>query len=171
MITVAKEDVLARVDSDLRRGHVQPAMQRLASLTAADPDDLEVRARRAALNRQVGNRVEAGRWGFLTEDVQGFEIVAFERAFPTAWERLRTLKLRTDPVGRLGPVARERLAHLVEQAEQEKSVPVVWDEHGPRPQDSSSWRESLPCLIAWLVGLAFVGLAVIGLITVIKWAF
>lgn len=35
-------------------------MQRLASLPAANPDGLEIRARRAALNRQVGNRVEAG---------------------------------------------------------------------------------------------------------------
>jgi hypothetical protein len=34
MITMAKEDVLARVDADLRRGHVHPAMQRLATLAA-----------------------------------------------------------------------------------------------------------------------------------------
>ncbi|GAA1811375.1 hypothetical protein GCM10009835_33610 [Planosporangium flavigriseum] len=49
MIIMAKDDVLGRVDADLGRGHTHPAMQRLASLTAAYPDDLEIRARRAAL--------------------------------------------------------------------------------------------------------------------------
>jgi hypothetical protein len=171
MIAMAKEDVLARVDADIRRGHVHPAMQRLASLAAAHPDDLEIRARRAALNRQIGNLVEAGRWGFVTEDVQPSEIAAFERAFPGAQIRLHSLKLRANPARILGPLARQRLAQLVEQAERERSAPVVWDEDGPRLWRSESWRDGIPCLIAWLVGLAFVGLAVVGLITVVKLVF
>lgn len=60
-------------------------MQRLASLTAAYPDDLDLRAERAALYRQVGNLVEAGRWGFLTEDATTeTEIAAFEKPNPGA---------------------------------------------------------------------------------------
>jgi hypothetical protein len=85
---VPKRDVLARVDRDLALGHVHPAMQRLASLVAAHPDDLELRARRAALNRQIGNLVEAGRWGFLTEEVTEAELRAFERAWPSTRTRL-----------------------------------------------------------------------------------
>ncbi|MET7427140.1 DUF6584 family protein [Dactylosporangium sp. NPDC005555] len=70
--------------ADLRRGHYHPAMQRLESLTAAYPDDLDLRAERAALYRQVGNLVEAGRWGFLTEDATETEIAAFEKPNPGA---------------------------------------------------------------------------------------
>jgi hypothetical protein len=40
MIAMPKGDVLARVDADLARGLVHPAMQRLASLTAAYPADV-----------------------------------------------------------------------------------------------------------------------------------
>ena len=55
------DDVLARVDADLAHGLGHPAMQRLASLIAECPDDLDLRARRAGVNRQIGNLVEAGR--------------------------------------------------------------------------------------------------------------
>ncbi|MEU8217772.1 DUF6584 family protein [Micromonospora taraxaci] len=165
---MAKEHVLAKVDADLRRGHVHPAMQRLASLTAAYPDDLELRARRAALYRQVGNVVEAGRWGFLTEDASVEEVAAFERSYPNAWQRLRVLTVTADPSGRLGPVASGRLARLVEQAEQ-GGAGVTWTEVGPRPGGPSSWRDELGCLVAAVVGLVLVALTVLGLVTAIRW--
>lgn len=170
MAGVAKEQVLARIAADLRRGHYHPAMQRLASLTAAYPDDLDLRAQRAALYRQVGNLTEAGRWGFLTEEVTPEEIAAFERAHPGAWRRLLLLKLDADPARRLGPVGGARLARLVEQAGQEGPAPVTWTDVGPRPQLSASWREDLPCLLAAVIGLIFIGLAVLGLVTLIRWA-
>ncbi|MEV8515893.1 DUF6584 family protein [Dactylosporangium sp. NPDC051484] len=170
MIAVAKDQVLAKVAADLRRGHTHQAMQRLASLTAAYPDDLDLRAERAALYRQVGNVGEAGRWGFLTEDATDTEIAAFEKAHPGAWMRLLVLKFNTDPADKLGPRASARLARLIEQAGQEGPAPVAWTEAGPRPQSPGSWRDELPCLLAALVGLIVVTLAVLGLITVIRWA-
>ncbi|GAA1874522.1 DUF6584 family protein [Asanoa iriomotensis] len=166
---MAKDEVLARVSADLQRGHYHPALQRLASLTAAFPADLEVRAARAALNRQVGNVVEAGRWGFLTEDATEAEIAAFERAFPSVWARLYALKLRADPTDSLGPAGRSRLARLTERAEREGPAPVSWTDAGPRPEAPSSWRDGVPCLLAFIAGVIALGLAGIGLLTVIRW--
>lgn len=168
---VAKEQVLAKIAADLERGHYHPAMQRLASLTAAYPDDLDLRARRAALYRQVGNLIEAGRWGFLTEDVTPEEIAAFERAHPGAWRRLLVLKLSNDPAPQLGPEASARFARLIEQADQEGSAPVTWTDVGPRPQVSASWWEEWPCVLAMLAGLIVLGLAGLGLVTLIRWVF
>ncbi|GGO18905.1 DUF6584 family protein [Micromonospora parathelypteridis] len=167
---MAKEHVLAKVDADLRRGHVHPAMQRLASLNAAYPDDLELRARRAALYRQVGNVAEAGRWGFLSEEATAEEAAAFERAYPGAWQRLLVLKVTADPSDRLGPLAGARLRRLVEQAGEEGPAPVTWVDVGPRPGEPSSWLDELGCLVAAVFGLIAVALAVVGLITVIRWA-
>lgn len=62
---VTKGAQLARVEADLAHGHTHPALQRLANLTALFPDDLDIRATRAKVNRQIGNMAEAGRWGFL----------------------------------------------------------------------------------------------------------
>ncbi|WP_410809418.1 DUF6584 family protein [Micromonospora sp. 067-2] len=167
---MAKDHVLARVEADLRRGHVHPAMQRLASLNAAYPDDLELRLRRAALYRQVGNPAEAGRWGFLGEDVDAAEIGAFERCRPDAWRRLLALKVRLDPTAQLGPAARARFTRLVEQAGQDRQARLDWTEAGPRFQPPGSWRDDLPAVLAGLIGLTFVAMAILGIVTVIRWA-
>ncbi|MEU0551089.1 DUF6584 family protein [Micromonospora sp. NPDC005979] len=166
---MAKEQVLAKVAADLERGHVHPAMQRLASLTAAYPDDLEVRARRAALYRQVGNVTEAGRWGFLDEDTDAREVTAFEGAYGNAWRRLRALRVTVDPSVRLGPVAGARFARLLEQAG--RYGPVTWTDDGPRPEEPSSWRDGLGCLVAAVIALVLVALCVVGLVTVLRWVF
>ena len=161
-----KDEVLARADADLARGLIHPAMQRLASLTAAYPDDLNIRARRAALNRQVGNLAEAGRWGYLTEDVTADEIAAFERAQRSGWARLSMLRLRSDPTQHLGPSARQRFVTLVEQASADGRGSVSWTDAGPRPETR---RDGVPCLIAVLVGMALAGLVIVGLVTVVQW--
>ncbi|MGC4771676.1 DUF6584 family protein [Micromonospora sp. DT44] len=165
---MAKKQVLAKVAADLERGHVHPAMQRLASLTAAYPDDLELRARRAALYRQVGNVAEAGRWGFLGEDTDAREVAAFERAYGSPWRRLRALRVTADPSGRLGPAADARFALLLEQAG--RDGPVTWTDDGPRP-GPSSWRDGLGCLVAAVIGAVLVTLCVVGLVTVLRWVF
>lgn len=171
MIIMAKDDVLARVAGDLSRGHTHPAMQRLATLVANFPEDFSIRARRAALNRQIGNHAEAGRWGFLTEEVTDPEIAAFERACPLAWDRLKCLKVYGDPADELGPQAHQRWTRLIAQAEQEASGPVVWTKDGPRPHDPESLRDALPCLVAAVCGLAVLALATVGLVTVIRAVF
>ncbi|GAA4699022.1 DUF6584 family protein [Phytohabitans rumicis] len=170
---MALRDVLARVDRDLELGHVHPAMQRLASLVAAYPNDLELRARRAALNRRIGNPVEAGRWGFLTEEVTAAEVTAFERALPRAWTRLSALRLRDDPSGRLGQRAARRYRSLIEQVEAEAggAVTAVADEPAPAVAQagrSFSWLILGPFLLYVVFALGLLGLAIVGLIALIR---
>ncbi len=164
MIIMAKDDVLARVDGDLSRGHTHPAMQRLATLVANFPEDFSIRARRAALNRQIGNHAEAGRWGFFTEDVTDPEITALNRAWPRAWDRLRCLKVQGDPVAELGPQAHQRWTRLIAHAEYD-------GRDGPHPHETESFRDGLSCLVAAVCGLAVLALATVGLLTVIRVVF
>jgi hypothetical protein len=89
---MAKPDVLDRVSADLAVGHTQPAIQRLSSLVAAHPTDLDLRQRLAKLHRMVGNRIEAGRWDYLTPGADCEEVAAFERAFPLPSRRLAALR-------------------------------------------------------------------------------
>lgn len=165
---VAKSEVLARVEADLALGRTHLAMQRLSSLTGAYPDDLELRARRAAIYRQIGNAAQAGRWGFLSEQVSSSEIDAFERACRPAGARLRSLRLRTDPSSGLGPLAHQRFTALVNRVEQEMSTPVTWAEAGSgQPHSRASWRDIISCLAAALIGLILLTLLVTGLVTVL----
>jgi hypothetical protein len=167
---VPKRDVLARVDRDLALGHVHPAMQRLASLVAAHPDDLELRARRAALNRQIGNLVEAGRWGFLTEEVTDAELRAFERAWPSTRTRLSALRLPAAPSG-LGEGAAHRYRALVEQVNGETDRAPVPEPVSEAPGRSFSWLVVGPFLGYVAAGLVLLGLACVGLVALVRWIF
>ncbi len=129
---------LARIEHELNRGHTYPALQRLASLAVAYPDDFDIRVRRAAVNRQIGNLGEAGRWGYLTEDVEPQDIAAFERAFPRPKPRLLALKLPDDPLPHLGPAAKARLHGLTAAAEQDGDVPA-----GFAPGPGNGWSDTL----------------------------
>ncbi|MEV4538523.1 DUF6584 family protein [Asanoa sp. NPDC049518] len=167
---MARDEVLVKVEADLRRGHTHAALQRLASLTAAYPDDLEVRSARAAVCRQVGNLTEAGRWGFLTESTDDQEIAAFERAYPAAWTRLRALRLVADPTDRLGPAARARLSRLIARAAGEPPGPVVWTASGPVPHDPPAPRLDVLWALAIAVPvIVLCGLAGLGLVTAVRW--
>lgn len=159
---MAKSDVLARVDSDLERGHTHLAIQRLSSLAAADPGDLDIRARLAAVHRATGNLAEAGRWGFLTEDATDAEIAAFERSRRAAWEQVNTL--RGVHPSRLGPRASARYLALTERAGAEHGIPVPMTAAEP-----DTWLDRLFFgLVVTLLG-AIPVLAVIGLVTVVRW--
>jgi hypothetical protein len=89
---MSKPDVLDRVSADLALGHTQLAIQRLSSLVARHPTDLDLRRQLARLHRMVGNRIEAGRWDYLTPGADAAEVTAFERAFPSPSRRLAALR-------------------------------------------------------------------------------
>ncbi len=162
---MAKADVLARVRADLAAGHTHMAIQRLRTLLATLPDDVEVRALLAAVYRQTGNPVEAGRWGFLTEDVRPAELVAYAKANPDPWQRLRLLHFSGDPAG-LPDVAAERLVELAEEA-QRSGPPTQWagSYRAPSRSRSATW----PCLFTAVVLSVVTVLAAFGVIRILGW--
>lgn len=145
---MAKTDVLARVAADLARGHTQPAIQRLSSLVAVHPTDLDLRRRLAALHRMVGNRVEAGRWSYLDPTASQEEVAAFERAYPSPTRRLAALRWPNRPSDAATEYARRRLEALVEPAG--RGVPLL-----------------VPALLT-VAAIAAV-LIVVGAVTAVQW--
>jgi hypothetical protein len=119
---MAKTYVLDRVAADLSRGFTHPAIQRLSSLVAAYPTDLDLRRRLAALHRTVGNRVQAGRWDYLTIGASADDTSAFERAFPSAVARLREVRWPRRASLAATVYARSRLDKLVAAAEAERKA-------------------------------------------------
>jgi hypothetical protein len=180
-----KPDVLDRVSADLAQGHTQPAIQRLSSLVAAHPTDLDLRRRLAGLHRMVGNRIEAGRWDYLTPGADGDEVAAFERAFPWPSRRLAALRwpqvsevlvrgatcrpgrvARTSPRSRTSDsglaatgYARERLESLVRAARMERAKQGAKERRG--------WSPRAAGLAA--AGLMAAFFVVLGSVTVAQW--
>jgi hypothetical protein len=156
---VVKPAVFARVDNDLSLGHTYLAIRRLRAYLGSNPNDLAARRLLAAIYRQTGNLVEAGRWGFLTDEVHPAEVIAFERANPSPWLRLRLLRFDAKPKV-LPPAARDRLRVLAIQAER-TGPPAIWT--GPdRPEPPQRRRNALPCLFVVVALTAFAVLAAIG---------
>lgn len=167
---MAKLDVLARVKTDLAHGHTHTATQRLRTLIAIHPDDLELRRMLAAVYRQTGNLAEAGRWAYLTEDLTPAERAAFERANPDPWLRMRMLRWSSEDIEQLPVPARARLKEVTVAA-RHVGPPSVY--HGPLRPVRSRGRflrsSALPCLFV-LIALGVTGLlAAIGFIRVLTW--
>jgi hypothetical protein len=159
---MAKTDALARVAADLSRGRTQPAIQRLSSLVAVHPTDLDLRRQLAAVHRRVGNRVEAGRWAYLDPGADADETAAFERAFPTAARQLAALRWPHRAGLAATEYARRRLETLAEAAARES---------GARTGPDGALVRVVPLgavglLLGALVVLVF---TVIGAVTVVQW--
>lgn len=167
---MAKTDVLARVKQDLAVGHTYSATQRLRTLVAIEPDDLELREMLASVYRQTGNLVESGRWAYLTADVSPEEIAAFERANPDPWLRLRMLRWTGDDAALPTEAARQRL-HALAATAQRSGPPSTY--RGPLSPALQGGRwvkgSAVPCLFV-LIALAAVGsLAAIGVLQALDW--
>jgi uncharacterized protein DUF6584 len=163
---VAKGDVLARAKHDLAQGHTYVATRRLRAYLANDPNNLEVRRVLAAIYRQSGNLVEAGRWGFLTAEVGLAELTAFERANPSPFLRLRLLHFTADPA-QLPPAAQDRLRVLTIQAER-VGAPPDWVEED-RPDALPKRRNTVPCLFVVIALTVLGALAAVGIYRVVTW--
>ena len=163
---MAKPDVLARAKRDLAQGHTFVATRRLRAYLANDPNNLEVRRVLAAVYRQSGNLVEAGRWGFLTAEVGLAELAAFERANPSPFLRLRLLHFTADP-RKLPPPARDRLRVLTIQAERVGPPPGWANEDQPEPLPKR--RNTVPCLFVVIALTVFGALVAVGIYRVVMW--
>lgn len=164
--TVAKPDVLARVQHDLANGRTHLAIQRLRTVLASEPHDLELRRTLASIYRRTGNPAEAGRWDYLTDEVRAEEVAAFERANPSPWLQLRLLRFTADPAV-LSPGARARLAALTERAER-TGPPSTW--RGPSSVESPTRRPiTVPCLFVAIALTVFAVLTAIGIYRAVLW--
>jgi hypothetical protein len=167
---VAKADVLARVKLDLALGHTYTATQRLRTLVAIHPDDLELRRMLASVYRQTGNLVESGRWSFLTGDTSDDELIAFERAHPDPWLRLRMLRWDGVDADLPDDTVRVRLRELTVAAER-AGPPSAYQ--GPLAASRRAGRfgggSTIPCLFV-VIALGGLGsLAAIGLVRILAW--
>jgi hypothetical protein len=167
--SVAKADVLARVKQDLALGHTYMATQRLRTLIAIDPADLDLRQMLATIYRQTGNLAEAGRWAFLTTDVTAEELSAFARANPDPWLRRRMLRWTGDESA-LPDEARARLGELVVTARR-SGPPTAY--HGPLAPSRRRHRfirgTAVPCLFVFIALVGLGSLAAIGVLRALNW--
>ena len=151
---------------DLAAGRTYPATQRLRTLLASYPDDLEIYRLLAAVYRQTGNFAEAGRWAFLTEDVRPEELTAFVHANPDPWARLRLIRWQGDPAELANDEIRERLGALVEEAEK-SGAPTRWVGSYRVPDKTRGPR--LPCLFTVIALLLVASVVGLGAIRVLLW--
>lgn len=147
---------LDRLTDDLSAGHTHRALQRLGSLVAAHPADLDLRRRLGAVYLSVGNLAQAGRWQYLHEDADRAAVAAFERAYPTAPVRLRALRWPGTADQAPTWYARQRLHDLA-------AVATGFRRRGGR---SGSAVRVAGLAAAAAVLIAF---ALVGAVTVVQW--
>jgi hypothetical protein len=165
-LAVPRSEVLARVQADLALGRTHVAIRRLRTLVATYPDDLEVRALLAVVYRSTGNLVEAGRWGYLSDDLHPAELAAFERAHPSPWLRLRLLRV-PDRLVDVSVAALDRLNALAAEAERVGPPPIWTEPSMPRRKN----HVTVPCLFVVITLGAFGTLAALGGYAVLRWLF
>lgn len=157
---MAKADVLDRVAADLADGRTQPAIQRLGSLVATHPTDLDLRQRLASVHRMIGNLIEAGRWNYLDAGADPEEIRAFERAFPSPAVRLRKLRWPARDAYAATEFARRRLVDLADAAGTVGARPATG------AQAIVAFLRHRYAAVAAVAALPF---AVLGAVTVAQW--
>ncbi|MBB5870992.1 hypothetical protein F4553_004371 [Allocatelliglobosispora scoriae] len=160
-----KAHVLDKVTVDLSQGHTQPAIQRLSSLVAVHPQDLDLRHRLAVVHRATGNRIEAGRWDYLTQDADADDVLAFERAYPDPVRRLSALRWQGPAKRAATEHARVRLETLVAAASAQGAPTGDYEELGDEPR----WITVSFAIAIALGALGVLALAVLGVVTVAQW--
>lgn len=151
---------------DLAAGQTYLATQRLRTLAANQPDDLDIYRLLASVYRQTGNLAEAGRWGFLTDEVRPAELEAFARVHANPWSRLRLLRWTGDPATLADDTIRQRLAVLVDEAE-ESGPPEIWA--GSYRAPGRSHGTAFPCLFTAVTLIVVAALAAIGAWRALSW--
>jgi len=168
---MSTDRTLARVDADLRAGHIPMARQRLRGLVASVPTDLEARRCLAAVYRLYGEPAEAGRWGCLDAACDPLELAAFEASRPDPVDRMRAIAWSGPESAAATPFAAGRLAELRTAASAAAGSPLTWEDlrsapQAPEPSDDSS--AFLGCA-AFALFAALLFLTVLGAITFISW--
>lgn len=169
---MAEDDTLARVQEDLAAGRVSLARQRLRGLVGSYPQRLDLREQLADLYRRDGVTSQAGRWSFLSENVDPAEIRAFEREYSDPVRRMRALAWH-GPEDTAGSTAAARLAAVRAEAERHVGHTVSWDKLREQPDYPRTWGDRLGDAVMFTVLLLFLlgGIAFVvqGVQVVIGW--
>ncbi|VTR76697.1 DUF6584 family protein [Cellulomonas hominis] len=160
------EKTLERVDALVAAGDLDGARTRLVSLADHAPRRLDVRERLADVYRRTGNRQEAGRWGYLSEQTSPEELRAFAKAHRgDARSMMRALRWEGAEDGTGSQVAEERLRALRATAEDDAGGTVDWRDPRPEPVPGPWWGDVIA--VAVLGGL--VACLVVGAVTIVRW--
>lgn len=172
---VSVEKTLLKVEADLAEGDTAKARQRLTSLVSAFPERLDVREHLARVCRLQGDLVQAGRWSYLAVERNESEVASFEKATRNPINRMRALQWPSSPEQAETPIARERLATLLEHARaQARDGDLRYEELADRTwQPPSSMRDRASDAVAIslvvVVLLLFLIGVVNGAVTVFSW--
>jgi hypothetical protein len=169
---VTVERTLARVEDDLRKGDVTMARTRLQSLVQSLPREVAARERLANLYRLDGNRVEAGRWSYLSDVRDPEEVVAFERACGRDPVRImRALRWRGSEDAAATEVARQRLLDVRGRAEAKAGKKLDWSDRGREVREPEPWWKDAFAIGCLATGVVLLVLVVVGAATVVNWIF
>jgi len=176
---MAKSNLMDRVANDLAKGHTHPAKQRLHSLIAAHPTDLDLRRQLAEVYRQTGDLAEAGRWSYLDETADPFELLAFERAYPSPAGRRSALRWPADALPPTDYV-RRKLAELPprptarQRAAAARARATAAGTRATERAVATAQRMRVTFRLTWgrLAALAVLcGLALVGIFAIADWIF
>lgn len=157
------ELTLHRAAEEVRRGDlasVLRARQRLAGLVGTYPHRLDLRAQLAAVYRVLGETVQAGRWDYLADERDPFEVAAFERAYRTPVVRLNSLGWAGSLDDAPTEACRSRLAalHLEAQIQLQRELDAT-------PRQKTSWVTG----VLVVAGAAAVAVCfLLGLVTIVQ---
>jgi hypothetical protein len=110
------QDTLARVEADMTAGDLEMACRRLRGLVSSFPERLDLREQLARAYRLRENLVQAGRWGYLADEPNAEEIIAFEKATADPLRRMYALMWPAAPEDAATPAARRQLATVLDEA-------------------------------------------------------
>jgi hypothetical protein len=176
---LAKSNLIDRVASDLAKGHTHPAKQRLHSLIAAHPTDLDLRRQLADVYRQTGDLVEAGRWSYLDEAADPFELLAFERAYPSPASRRKALRWPSDALPPTDYVRRKLAEMPPRPSARARAVAAKAKASAAKAKATeramaTAQRMRVTLRLTWdrLAALSVLcGLALVGLYAIVDWMF
>jgi len=172
------EKTLSRIEGDIASGDYGKARDRLHGLIATYPDALELRRRLGNVYGQLQYPAMAGRYWYLEEDrspAMDAACCAFEESCgDDPVQMLLALKFRGDFEAIADTFAGRTLLALQDRARQERGCTIGFGKPGREKFQYTSQQSTtsrwlvVGCLFAVLASLA---LMVVGLVTVIQWAF
>jgi hypothetical protein len=153
-----------KIEREIQAGRLGIARDRLHGLLSTYPEDLRLRSRLGDVYWLLGYPVEAGRFWFFDNPIEGDKqaaVDAFIRACRSdSAEILRRLKVHSK-FKELEVEANAKLEHLLNEVG--RSLP-------PREApDTARVTSNALCFACTAIGISLLVLALIGLITVLTW--